>query len=393
MSYANTVNLITMEGGSWPPVTARLWMLWTVLGQGSGSGPQQQEEGSDAVASTNSFPFSFALGPSFSDVSRGIGVSLQDTPRVANDTGWWFRSGRFEAALPTAPIEVVLLSPIAVSRADFAAALPPLPITMSPTRRITFLSVISGTELVATAAGTTTEALGVPIAFTCRLEISLSPAGNIAAPETELFTLGFPHPPLVTFSTPATDPVSLAAVAALNGLSGLQHDYADFVAKAILPGFVSRLGARYVALALGSLAGLIAPGTTTLPTGVVASLRTVEVTGSGLTVRGALGAFGGVFSKLPPPPPPTTTPPSRCFIATAATSESSPDVIALRAFRDTTLLPNPLGARLVRLYEASSPPLAKQIRSHPALRALVRHTVVRPAAALARLVARRSRST
>lgn len=162
MSYSNSVTLTSLEGGAWPPVTARLWMLWTVVGTGQGSGPQQLEQGSDSLASAGSFPFSFPLGPDFSNASKGIGVSLQDTPRVANDTGWWFRSGRFDGPLPTGPIEVVLLAPTELTRTDFAAALPTIPMAMSFTRRITFLSVISGSELVVTAAGTTTE-LGLPL--------------------------------------------------------------------------------------------------------------------------------------------------------------------------------------------------------------------------------------
>lgn len=129
-----------------------------------------------------------------------------------------------------------------------------------------------------------------------------------------------------------------------------------------------------------SLSGLIGPGVTTLPAGVILSLRSVEVTGSGLTIRGALGAFDGVFSKFPRPP---ST--GRCFIAAAATSESSAEVLVLQDFRDTRLLPSRMGARLVWLYEAFSPAIANRVRTNRILAVTVRYVVVKPAAAFARL--------
>jgi len=115
---------------------------------------------------------------------------------------------------------------------------------------------------------------------------------------------------------------------------------------------------------------------------VIASARSVEVTGDGLIVRGALGAFGGVFSKLPPRP---TTSSGRCFIAAAATSPSSPEVTALRAFRDRYLLRSRAGAGAVRLYEALSPPIAERIERHRALRLAARHLLVKPAAVVAKI--------
>ena len=391
MSYSNTATLINMPGGAWPPVTARLWQLWTVLGTGSGTssgtGPQAMEQGTNSPTSAGTFSFTFPLGPSFSSVSRGIGVSLQDTARVGNNSGWWFRSGRFETDLPSGPIEVVLLPAIDLTRADFAAALPRIPIAMSPARNITFLSVTSGTDILnVTIAGVTTE-LGVPVRFTCSHEFALVPSARIALPESELLTVEFTHPPLLSFSALPSDLAGTAAAASLNALALIRQDYVQFIANRIMPTFVSGIEARFVTLAIASLSGLIAPGATSLPAGVIPSVRFTTATVPGLTVLGSLGAFDGVFSKFPPAPP-APAPSSgsgRCFIAAAATSAGSAEVLTLQAFRDTWLLGSGWGTRFVRFYEAVSPALADRVRGNDLVRSAVRYLVVKPGAAFARL--------
>jgi len=71
-----------------------------------------------------------------------------------------------------------------------------------------------------------------------------------------------------------------------------------------------------------------------------------------------------------------------CFIATAAFgSPLNRHVCVLRAFRDRHLARCGLGRKLIRLYETTSPPLARLISEHEPLRALVRLLLL-PAVAL-----------
>jgi hypothetical protein len=84
---------------------------------------------------------------------------------------------------------------------------------------------------------------------------------------------------------------------------------------------------------------------------------------------------------------------SRCFIATAACgSETAPEVLILREFRDTRLLGSRLGEAIVSFYNLLSPPLAAVIAKSRPLRSFIRLTVVAPAAFLAGTMVRGARS-
>jgi hypothetical protein len=70
-----------------------------------------------------------------------------------------------------------------------------------------------------------------------------------------------------------------------------------------------------------------------------------------------------------------------CFIATAA-GANAPQLDVLRAFRDQVMRPNALGAKLISLYYAVSPSIAKVIAGNAALKWVVKHSLVDELAAL-----------
>jgi alpha-tubulin suppressor-like RCC1 family protein len=68
-----------------------------------------------------------------------------------------------------------------------------------------------------------------------------------------------------------------------------------------------------------------------------------------------------------------------CFIGTAAYgTDTAKELDILREFRDTILLPNSLGDKLVTFYYRTSPPIASVISQHEVLRTLVRVGFVDP---------------
>jgi hypothetical protein len=117
-----------------------------------------------------------------------------------------------------------------------------------------------------------------------------------------------------------------------------------------------------------------APGT--VLTGTVDQL--MSATSYGVAVRAvtACGSKSAVVSKVAAVPQHQFATLHGCFIATAAFgSPMMAQVAALRKFRDTRLLDNPLGRLGTAVYYAFSPPLAAVIASDENLRALARRAL------------------
>lgn len=365
MAYSTSVTVIVVPGGAWPQVTARLWMLWTVVGSGSGTGPQQSElESVTQQLSTGTFPIAFNGGPDNSVYSRSIGLSLQDAGMVATDRGWWFRSGSFDT-LPAEPIEIVIGDPTVIPAADLPTLLPSPPFAVDSDTTVTSLAAsLAAGGIDFTASGTTSKT-GVIVAFTFAGHIVLSPSSRIAGAETHALTVGIANPSL-TFA-PGPSILSAVEAAILNALSG-------FILRDVAPPVRTGIERRVNTAVLSSV-GRSLPGGT-LPAGVILSVRNVTVTTTAITAVGALGAFGGIFSKLPA----TTT---KCFIATTIYGEASDEVRVLRAFRDRRLSMSRIGRRLIALYETVSPAIATRLATRPRLRRAVRAMVLSPAVWLA----------
>lgn len=87
-----------------------------------------------------------------------------------------------------------------------------------------------------------------------------------------------------------------------------------------------------------------------------------------------------------PPPQSANGKKDGCFVATAAFGDySAPEVLFLRAFRDTSLAPNSAGRAFIRAYYAVSPALAGVIERSPRRRAIVRTFFLRPIIATIRI--------
>jgi hypothetical protein len=358
-------------------------MSWVVAGTGPGTGNQQSEEGVSAglVKKDLSAPLtiSFLGMTNFTSVSRGVGLSVQDTVRVPNDTGWLFRSGEFPANLPADPIEIITASQSFPS-AEVATWLPAVPFTADAGSSTVITSMSStlsagGVDFVATG---TTHATGVTVGFTYKGTLVLSPSTDIRAAETESVTVGIANP-VVIFS-PGPSVLSAVEAELLNFLR-------VFIMHELQPKLRQTLESRVNAAIVAQI-GRVLPPPGVLPSGVILSIRSIKTTadpGGTMEVRGALGAFGGVISKLPPIAVTPPAPGKLCFIATAVYGEASPEVELLRSFRDGVLLNYSMGRKFVSLYELVSPRLAESISHRSNLRAIACALVVKPAIWLAKL--------
>jgi hypothetical protein len=68
---------------------------------------------------------------------------------------------------------------------------------------------------------------------------------------------------------------------------------------------------------------------------------------------------------------------SKCFIATAAYGTPlHEDIDVLRDFRDEYLMTNPLGKEFVKMYYATSPPIAEALRENEGLRTVTRLSLI-----------------
>jgi hypothetical protein len=85
---------------------------------------------------------------------------------------------------------------------------------------------------------------------------------------------------------------------------------------------------------------------------------------------------------------------SGCFIATACFEcPDAPEVIALRRYRDTYLMDNPIGRISIWIYNIISPYIASFIQKNPGVQKMVRDTIVTPLAMWARVYIKENRES
>lgn len=381
MPYNATITALDFSGGV-PDVRVVAGYTWVEYGGPTAVEVRQDEVTLDVpsaafLSATTPVSFGYAgdLAPPPSS-NWSIALWIQEIPRIANDTGWLFRSGLFTTEPPTDPIEVILAPEELVGSAELAQAVGTLPITSGSTTITSIMLTVAGTDVALTATGTDTQ-LPTGVTFTYTATLALIPNPSLTDVDSP-FELRLDNPSLSFTAAPGTG----LSTALLNLISGIIYGEVAPRLKATVKGLVN-------AGVLSTVASRLNKGVpASMPQGVVLSVRAVRSTtrpaaGGGtesvIGVRAALAAFGGVLNKFPA----TSGGGGKCFVASAALDPGAPEVVTLRTWRDERLLTSPGGAALVAAYERVSPPVARAIARSERRRALVRRLVVVPAARLA----------
>lgn len=369
MGFNTSVSVISLAGGAWPQLTSRVWMLWDEIGIGH---RQDVLESIDHTAHSD-FVIGFNSDDNLNNITRSIGVSIQEASRLHTDQGgWWFRTGSL-AQIPTEPLEIIVADNRDIAAADVPGLLPAVPFGLDSQTIVSNISaLLQSGSIDVNASGETTKT-GVTIGFQYSARMELFPSDSIADAPYESISVRLTNVTLEFL--PGVSVLSTIEASLMNLLRVfILHD----VGSSIRAGVESAIN-RGVAETLAR--ELMAES---LPHGVILSLRTIRITPTLIRVAGALGSFGGVTNKLFKPIPTATV--TTCFIATAVHGENSQDVELLRTFRDRCLLVTPLGRMFIFWYERLSPAFARRIATSRLLKFVARVFVVSPAVLIARLV-------
>jgi hypothetical protein len=383
--YETTISAVDLSGGV-PDVRITAGYTWNVAGE-----PRTMDNVTLDVA-PNEFlsattPVNFGYAGSLAPPPSAdwyIGLWIQEVPRIANGTGWLFRSGGFTTEPPQEPIEVILAPERFVGPEDIARDVGPLPFTSGTTTITSITPVVVGADVLATANGTDTR-LPSGITFTYTMTIVLTPNDNIQGVDFP-FKVRLANAGLHFNAAPGTG----FGTAVLNAL-------ADLLEGEIAPRVTATITGLVNAGVLSEVATQLNRGTpSSLPPGVVLSIRSVRATtrptAAGGTdnvigVRAALASFGGVLNKFP-----ALSSGGRCFVATAASNPGAPEVELLRIWRERRLRRSRGGRIALAAYERIAPTLGAWVARTERRRAVVRALVVGPAARLADRSLRRASS-
>src|SRR6185503_20359163 len=126
MAYSTTVTALDLSGGV-PAVRVSAGYTWTEVG-GPSSVERVQEQVSQDISSldfqrTAGTVFGYAgdLAPQPSP-AWFIALWVQEIPRIANGTGWLFRSGQMTPEPPALPLEMVLAPEQLICAAELSSA-------------------------------------------------------------------------------------------------------------------------------------------------------------------------------------------------------------------------------------------------------------------------------
>lgn len=359
MAYETQVTIVFQ--GSSVPVTGTLWDCWL---QSTGS-PHEHEDLWETEPWTGG-RLTFVNGPSVLVNLHAIALSLDDTTLP----GKIFRSGANYTGLPAGAS-----SPGgAVPQSGIVEALCGDLVTMSP------LDVNNAFPLptVSLASGTTITAIPFPVFSTNN--ILFSAQGKTG--DGYGGTIGFTYTININFALSTSEFHNGTIMEGIkNGPSSINFvgDIADAVRKildgwvdsTIIPGVIAAFSAAITKSVLANAAAAVgkAGGTTltTLPAGVVLSLRNIIVSSSGLGALPALGAYGGLFNKLFPSG--TGTGSGTCMLSMLALSYgASLQLENFRHFRDTLLARSVSGRWAERMYYKYSPELTALLATNLELR-------------------------
>lgn len=372
MPYANKYTIFELSG-YFPEQELKLWNCWSIVV------PQSRRE--QMVIDTFVFPdqngppdrsFESSFDPTGPTPSTYMAVSIQDRPLAATDQGWLFRSGRY-LTLPSEEIEIVTAPQEIINQASINASISgvTLPMVMGTTSINTITATLTLTGINFMATGTDSRIPGITLSYTATT--TLTPNADLTEVDEPL-DVGLSNTVLAFIPGPGAG----FSAAILNAFTGCFLQQVNPMVRRSLSTIINAGIIRSVAQRFSMTA-------TTLPAGVIVSIRRMifRADSSGapeIQVLGALGAFGGVLNKFP-----RSSSTSTCFIATASTSENSPEVVLLRQFREIRLRPSPLGRIFIKNYERLSPPVALMIRRSNILKYFVANLFIKPIARVAKL--------
>jgi hypothetical protein len=283
--YRTEITVFDLAGSTVLPYHVQQWQLTPPSSQGV-------FESRDVVAGS----VTFANGASFPTGS--IGISVHDAPGSIFP-GVLFRSGPMAALPPGSPgdpaglIEIGVPAVPPVPLATIVAGFPALPMTTAISTSLGTLSVRIASLTLTLAPGSATLTVGLIIS------VIFGPFGTTALPFT--YTLPFTIVPssnmndvteicLVVPSGPDT------VTAPPGPLDLVVGPILPLLAPRIRPVVVSTLQTSVNGSILSAAAGAV--GLTTLPAGVVVSMRRVVIATGGIVFFPALGAYGGLLNKI-----------------------------------------------------------------------------------------------